>query len=307
MSPESQLRFVMKSRVKRILKKALRRLAPSTAKDWDSYKYVKQEVLPKELNKKDPSNRIPIHFLGNTGIEMHTTEQLERLERWNNDPYLSIFNGLRDDPQINTQCLHQNYIYNRWFSTPDAEIYAAMILDFQPLQIIEIGSGFSTLIAKKTVGGLGNHCKIIAIDPQPRTDIQGFADSIIYKYVEDVHLSDLPIEEKTLVFIDSSHIIRSGGDIPYLYNQLLPSLPSGIICHVHDIFIPYDYPFVDQHLLYTEQYILHALLTYSSRYKVIFATHYMIRQHADAMQKVFGDKIGKDDLYYGPSFWFQIL
>ncbi len=74
-----------------------------------------------------------------------------------------------------------------------------------------------------------------------------------------------------------------------------------------DIFIPYDYPLRYQKLLYTEQYVLHALLAHSHKFRVLFAAHYMVRQYAERMQEVFGSVVGREDDFYGSSFWFTTL
>lgn len=295
----------MKALVKQIAKKALFRLTPNLVNQLELNHYIQNWVMPKDLETKNTSTFVPTDFFGHDGIEMHTSKQLERLKKWK-DSYAGIFKRLREDTKINTQRPGKNYLHNGTYPTPDAEIYAAMILDYQPLNIIEIGAGFSTIIARKAVNELNNGCKITIIDPEPRTDIKDFVDYILYKCVEDVEISKIPLNEKALIFIDSSHVTRSRGDIPYLYNKILPDLPSGTLVHIHDIFIPYDYPFLYQKKLYTEQYILHALLSHSNKYRVVFSTHYMTRQYPDIMQEVFSDVVGKDDLHYGASFWFEV-
>jgi hypothetical protein len=58
-----------------------------------------------------------------------------------------------------------------FYPTPDAEIYAAMILDIGPLQIVEVGSGYSTLIARRAIQYATLPTKLAVIDPSPRTEI----------------------------------------------------------------------------------------------------------------------------------------
>src|SRR4029078_2385906 len=100
---------------------------------------------------------------------------------------------------------------------------------------------------------------LTVIDPAPRTQVEQDADQVIYQRVEDSKLDHLPLTGRSLLFIDSSHITRPRGDVPYLYNEVLPKLPGGTVVHFHDIFIPYDYPTCYAHLCWTEQYVLHAL------------------------------------------------
>jgi hypothetical protein len=80
----------------------------------------------------------------------------------------------------------------------------------------------------------------------------------------------------------------------------------GVLVHVHDIFIPFDYPPAYQRRLYSEQYLLFALLAGGDRFRVEFATHYMVRQHGDAMRARFGPVVGVDPLHFGGSLWFSV-
>jgi hypothetical protein len=78
-----------------------------------------------------------------------------------------------------------------------------------------------------------------------------------------------------------------------------------VLIHVHDIFLPYGYPPADVRRLYTEQYVLWALLARGSMFRVLFATHFMSRNHPPAMQQVFGSIVGVDGRYFGASFWVE--
>ncbi len=289
----------------RIVQMVIRRVAPSLAREREASRYVRDWVMPRESGHRDPSPHVPGRLLGHAGLDLHLAEQLERLARWR-ESYCRVFEELRCDPRINTQCLGKPSVHNGTYPTPDAEIYAAMILDFCPRRIVEIGAGFSTRIARRAVRLLSERCSITVIDPEPRTDVTGDADEVVLRPVEETSTTPILRGERGLLFIDSSHVTRSGGDIPYLYNVLLPSVPVGTVVHVHDVFLPYDYPVQYQTRLYTEQYVLHALLAHGERYRVVFATHCMSRHHPDAMRAVFGDVVALEDPYFGASFWFEV-
>jgi len=180
-----------------------------------------------------------------------------------------------------------------------------MILQHNPRQIIELGGGFSTLIARKTLQIQAKPGRLVVIDPQPRTDIENVADAVIRQFVEDIDLTTLSMSGDTILFVDSSHICRAGGDIPLLFCKIIPSLPPGVLVHVHDIFLPFDYPFSYQKLLWNEQYVLHALLAHARKFTVVFATHFMTRSYLKEMQEVFGPAVGVDKDTFGASFWFR--
>jgi hypothetical protein len=283
----------------------IERIAPSLARDLAASRHLRDSVAPRESGHRDPSPHVPGRLLGHAGLDLRLADQLERLARWR-ESYPRVFDDLRRDPRINTQCQGKPYVHNGTYPTPDAEIYAAMILDFRPRRIVEIGAGFSTRIARRSVHFLSERCPITVIDPQPRTDVTGDADEAVLRPVEETSVTALLQGERSLLFIDSSHVTRCGGDIPYLYNVLLPDVPAGTVVHVHDVFLPYDYPIQYQKRLYTEQYVLHALLAHGERYRVVFATHCMSRQHPDAMRAAFGDIVAREDPYYGASFWFEV-
>ena len=98
-----------------------------------------------------------------------------------------------------------------------------------------------------------------------------------------------------------------GGDVPFLYCQILPNLPAGTIVHVHDIFTPFSYPFNYGQRFYTEQYLLQAFLANNSKFSVLLSTHLMSREHAPEMQAIFGARVGRDPLFFGASFWMESI
>ena len=230
-------------------------------------------------------------------------EQLELLGTWVS--HSDLFAELRGDPSINIDGLGQGRILNPYFPTPDAEIYAAMLATTRPHMVVEVGGGFSTLVARRTVDRLGLPTRLVVIDPQPRTDIETAADEVMRSYVEDVDLEALPLDSPLLLFIDSSHVTRAGGDIPYLYNRVVPRLQAGSLVHAHDVFIPYDYPPCYQARFYTEQYVLHALLQQNPRLEVAFAGKYLAERHPADLARVFGETVPKPN--ESASFWFRVV
>jgi hypothetical protein len=182
-----------------------------------------------------------------------------------------------------------------------------MILDVGPPRIVEVGCGYSTLVARRAIGYAGLPTKLAVVDPAPRTDVGLAADEIVTSPVEDSGLDRRDWTENDILFIDSSHICRARGDVPFLFCRVLPKLPAGVVVHVHDVFIPYDYPTNYDERCYSEQYLLHCVLSGSSRYSTILSTHYLSRHHPQAMQAVFGPRVGASQLYNGASYWFQVV
>lgn len=290
---------------------SLRDLALGTARrlDADLWRYLTirpflREVIPDHLEQLDPEDYLPAPVTLGTGVDLREADQLALLTSWQGR-FASLFAGLREDPQINTEAIGRPCLHNRFYPTPDAEVYAAMIADRKPRRIVEIGAGFSTRIARRTISHVGSNTELIVIDPAPRADVSSFADTVFLTRFEDIDRQTLGLDEHTLLFIDSSHVVSTGGDVTDLFCRVIPELPPGVLIHVHDIFLPYDYPPSYVRRLYTEQYVLWALLARNSMFRVRFAAHFMSRNHPAAMQEVFGPIVGVDKLYFGASFWME--
>lgn len=280
-------------------------LSPQLREYYELGRYAKEWIAPRAKDEGAAGSLIPGRLLDTSGLVLNESRQLERLRRWHGE-YARHYSLLRNDPAINTLQFGKDYLHNGYYPTPDAEIYASMILDTRPGSIIEIGGGFSTLIARKTVAAAGLKCTITVVDPSPRTDVRAAVDTVIGAAVEDLDFPALGIHPDTLFFIDSSHICRPGGDLAHLYCTILPALPTGVVVQVHDVFLPYDYPPVYQQWLYGEQYLLRAILSHSRRYEVLFTTHHLTRSHPREMQDVFGRIVGTDERFYGASVWFVV-
>jgi hypothetical protein len=265
-------------------------------------KYIIQNVRPVGiLNNEDI---IPYKFCVEDSSFFINDDILDHLNDFKKN--IDLYSFLRGIKEINTKGIVNEYIRNGYYPTPDAEVYAGFIAKYQPQNIIEIGSGYSTIIAKKSIDFLNLETKITIVDPQPRTDIDLYADHKIFKPVEQT-TPDNYLLPGSIIFIDSSHILRAGGDLPFIYNVIIPSLPKGTIVHVHDIYLPYDYPNIYYKWYYNEQYILYSLLTNTNRYKILMATHILNRKYTSVMENILNTKaISKLDSF-GAALWFKVI
>jgi len=175
---------------------------------------------------------------------------------------------------------------NGFFSSPDAEVLYCMIRLYQPGRIVEVGSGNSTRISRLAVMDGGFETTLVSIDPQPRSDIDELADQVYRGSVETLGKTSLfaGLKENDLLFIDSSHELRAGNDLTYLYLRILPLLAPGVIVHVHDVFLPYDYraDWVLAHrLAYAEQYLIQAMLQYGEKFEVLWPGYFFQKTLVD--------------------------
>lgn len=161
-----------------------------------------------------------------------------------------------------------------WFPTLDAVATYALVRRLKPARIIEVGSGHSTRFLARAVadGGLGT--EIVAIDPQPRATLAGlpirFAPAVVQTADPMLFAA---LQPSDILFIDSSHILMPGSDVDWLFNRVLPRLPSGCHVHIHDIFLPDDYPPGWAWRGYNEQQAIPALLA-GGGWRLDFASHY---------------------------------
>jgi hypothetical protein len=262
-------------------------------------------VMPLDLAHLDREQYVPERVLPHPGIDLRELDALARVERWRVE-HGELFAALRADVAINPEATGRGYVRNPFFATPDAEVYAGLIADRRPAAIVEVGGGFSTLVARRTIEHAGLDTRLVVVDPEPRTDVATHADELIRARVEEVGAERLALAADSILFIDSSHVVRPLGDVPWLFGELLPSAPAGLLVHVHDVFLPWDYPDAMRLRLYGEQYVLQALLSHSPRYRVVAPVHYLCRRHADALRAAFGDWLALESALYGGSFWFEV-
>ncbi len=171
---------------------------------------------------------------------------------------------------------------NDYYMSPDAEVLYSMVRLYKPRRIVEVGSGNSTLLFRHAIADGGLETRLTSIDPLPRREITGGSDRLICCRVEEMEDFSpfAELERNDILFIDSSHEIKPGNDVLFLLLKTVPGLAPGVLVHVHDIFLPYEYPhewIVRNKWNWTEQYLVHALLAGASGFEVLWAGHYFQR------------------------------
>lgn len=183
------------------------------------------------------------------------------------------------------------YYCNRMFGPGDAEILYSLIRRFKPQRVIEIGSGYSTMLAKMALDcnrDEGHASEHICIEPYPKPWLERVkVTRLIRQRAETVNLELFgQLSTNDILFIDSSHVIRTGGDVLFEYLEILPSLKPGVLVHVHDIYLPFEYPLSwvrDRKWFWNEQYLLQAFLAFNSAFEVVLALSYLNAHHREAL------------------------
>ncbi|MDG1718193.1 MAG: hypothetical protein P8H42_11230 [Saprospiraceae bacterium] len=195
---------------------------------------------------------------------------------------------------------------------PGLDIIAiyTMISFYKPKRYVEVGSGNSTKVAFKVKQEQHNSLEITSIDPMPRAEIDQLADVVIRKPFEDIDYQKvLNLEAGDILFIDNSHRILPNSDSMVFYMEIFPQLNKGVIVHIHDIYLPYDYPQFMCDRFYTEQYGLAMyVMANPKRYKTIFPCYFVSEDEelAKQLEPIWNLDNLKEVERHGGSYWLQI-
>lgn len=250
----------------------------------------------------------PVHSLLNEIIQKNDVLYQEHLEF-----FLQHTGALQ---QIKVQGKEDNEtdpVWNNGF-LPGLDIVGiyGMLAKYRPEQYIEIGSGNSTKVARKAILENDLKTKITSIDPNPRASIDHLADQVIRLPFEELpdnrFIVDL-LGENDVLFIDNSHRVFPNSDAMICFMELLPYLKKGVLVHIHDIYLPFDYPQFMCDRFYNEQYMLAAfILSNPERYKPLLPNYY-ISEHK-VLSELIAPMWNHDHLVHverhGGSFWIQI-
>jgi predicted O-methyltransferase YrrM len=242
-------------------------------------------------------------------IELRENEQLELLDKLAS--HLKEFSAIQQNQPSNWRY----YPANGYFEQADAALLFAMIRHYKPSKIIEVGSGFSSaLMLDINEQFLDNAINLTFIEPYPErlnTLISGpfRTPELIQKKVQHVPVEFFSqLEAGDMLFIDSSHVSKTGSDLNYLLFQVLPQLKKGVYIHFHDIFFPFEYP---EHWVlnwfkgfgWNEVYLLKAFLMNNTRYKIVYFNSFMNTYHKEKTTRF----IPEAGVNTGGSIWIQKL
>ncbi len=223
---------------------------------------------------------------------------------------LKIISQYKDDflyPEVKPSDEYKGYFLNNGlFGGLDALAYFSFLLHFKPKRVIEIGCGYSTLILldvnKKF---FDNSINITLIEPYPSEilleNIKENKDVLINKPVQDVEIGIFTeLSENDILFIDSTHVCKIGSDVNYLFFEVIPRLKKGVIIHVHDIFLPDEYPLkwvFEENRAWNEMYVLRAFLMFNNCFEILFGSYYVATRYKDYVEQIFGKSIGGGSFY----------
>lgn len=245
------------------------------------------------------------------GLDFRGAEQLELLAELGREfgveckwPQNSI-----DDPQA-------FFTNNSGFSYGCAASTHCVIRKFQPRRFVEIGSGMSTRVIAEAlrlnrVSSHESHYTII--DPFPSDQVKRLS-AVNVILAQRVETADVSIFESLragdILFIDSGHTVRIGGDVNFLILEVLPRLAPGVIVHFHDIPMPYEYSelyYTNEkfRMLWTESYLLQAFLSCNSHFRILLAMNYLILENMNAVRDAWPHYDPTAHVQHSHSFWIM--
>lgn len=256
-----------------------RRLAPAAPLFVPPGHFYSPIVDPESLRPVFDGARVPAsHRLH--GIDMHPQAQLATWRR------LVPHFARMPFPQERAEGFRY-WFRNGAYGIGDASVYFGLLLELRPRKIVEIGSGFSSACALDTIDRFFDHeVEIDFVEPYPalleslmgsqsraRIRVHGQA-------VQDVDLALFErLEEGDILFIDSTHVLKTRSDVHFELFEILPRLREGVVVHIHDMFWPFEYPrswVVDQNRSWNEVYAVRAFLMYQDFFEVLFFNDYFV-------------------------------
>jgi hypothetical protein len=208
-------------------------------------------------------------------------------------PFIAEFDVPTDGPAS----AGKFFLRNQNYESVDAELLYAIVRARKPRRVLELGSGYTTLLigdACRRNAEDGAATEHIAYDPYPRAQILGEAPPPPTRF-EPVSATEVPLDAfrelqaGDVLFVDTTHTVKLGSDVNYIVLDVLPVLASGVVVHFHDVFLPWEYPrtwFETMQYYWAEQYLLQAFLAFNDTFEVLLPVQALARDRADRLAAV---------------------
>lgn len=204
--------------------------------------------------------------------------------------------------------------YGLGYAPIESLLLHCFVRHFRPQRIIEVGSGVSTVFEGHAIslnaGDSASPCSLTCIEPCPSDLLRSIPQvtEIIAKKVQELPSSFFNVlEAGDILFIDSSHSVKVGSDVNYLFLQVLPWLRAGVLIHIHDIVFPYLAPpdvwLFERLMFWQENVLLKALLSGNQDFEVIYCSSYLHHKDPAALRATFPQY--NSQTHYPQSIWLR--
>ena len=200
---------------------------------------------------------------------------------------------------------------NKWFDGLDTLALYGFVALRKPAQYLEIGSGYSTKVVRRAIQDHKLATKVTSIDPFPRAEIDALCDNVIRNPLHDVDLKQFDsLGHGDILFLDGSHRCFMNSDVSVFFLDILPNLSPGVLVHIHDIDLPYDYMPERAEWYYSEQYLLAtSLLAGHKNFRVVLPNAF-VSAEPDCMkplESLWANPTLAEVPRKGISFWLEIV
>jgi hypothetical protein len=226
------------------------------------------------------------------GLNLATGSAMDFVER-ELGPAIAELDVPTGDPGVPGQF----FLGNQGFDTVDAELLYGMIRAMRPRRVVELGSGYTTLLinmACRRNGVEGVDTVHEAFDPYPRPHILG--DTLAPpSMLTAISATDVPLElfaglqRGDILFVDTTHTVKLASDVNFVVLDVLPVLAPGVLVHFHDIFLPWEYPrqwLSQMHWYWSEQYLLQAFLAFNESFEILVPAQALAQDHPERLAAV---------------------
>jgi hypothetical protein len=216
-------------------------------------------------------------------------------------------------PEQPSSDLHYYYA-NPNFPLADALALLTFMVQLRPGRFIEVGSGYSSCAAIDiNERYLERRVAFTFIDPHPELALEllGAGSDYAPQFLRS-RLQDIPterfaeLEDNDILFIDSSHVGKTGSDVlDYLF-RVIPNLKPGVVIHIHDIFYPFEYPrawIEGENRSWNEAYIIRAYLHNNSSIRVLYWSDWFYKCRRSLVES----RMPLCVTHRGGSLWIQKL
>jgi predicted O-methyltransferase YrrM len=200
---------------------------------------------------------------------------------------------------------------NDYFQGLDSRLLYVMLRWLQPVSIVEIGSGWSTRLMVATIRQhlASTNTRLTTVDPYAAAELELLIEdlgALVRSPAQEVPESTYRrLGRDDVLFIDSSHVVKTGSDVHHLVTQVLPLLKAGVVVHFHDLFLPFEYPeawVVNDRRDWNEQYVVQTLLAAPSRYEIMIGSRYATWALKSEIDTALGEPAPS-----GSSLWLRVV
>jgi predicted O-methyltransferase YrrM len=199
---------------------------------------------------------------------------------------------------------------NGFWNNSDALVQYGLVRSRQPRRYVEIGCGWSSLLLARALARNTGACSVDLVEPYGNEALLATLPATWTRHRTILQRAPFALVDRLdagdVLFYDGSHCAKVGSDVNWFFFRVLPRVRPGVLIHLHDIFLPDDYPeewIFERGQTWNEQYLLQAFLMHNSAYRIVIANRYLFRLRGDELARHYRGV----QPTYGCSFWLEKL